>query len=60
MHVQIFSTIEAENKADILRYVRMTPGERLQEAAFLQERIWGKGWTKRPMKKVASFEQINW
>jgi hypothetical protein len=58
--IQIFSSIEAENAADLQRNAMMTPQARLDEASLLQERVWGKEWTKKPMKKVVTFEHVEW
>ena len=58
--IRVFSSFEEENQAEILRMAKMTPSQRLKEAAILQERAWGVGWTKKPMKKIFSIEKVPW
>lgn len=58
--VEIFDSFEAENQAEHRRLARMTPLERLQEMAVLQERLWGERWTSTPIEKVASWEWVDW
>jgi hypothetical protein len=58
--ISIFSSLEEENQAEYARLRRMTPNQRLDEFAILQERAWGPSWTKKPMKKIASWEKVNW
>lgn len=60
MPIEVFSSIEEENLAEYRRRARMTPMERMEEFAILQERVWGKKWTKEPIKKVIRFEKISW
>ena len=49
--VKIYHSFEEENEAEYRRRAQMTPEERMQEFAILQERQWGKDWTERPMVK---------
>jgi hypothetical protein len=58
--IKVFSSIEEENLAEYRRRARMTPMERMEEFAILQERVWGDKWTKEPIKKVISIEKISW
>lgn len=60
MLIEVFSSIEEENLAEYRRRARMTPMERMEEFAILQERVWGNKWTKEPIVKVISFEKISW
>ncbi len=60
MPIEVFSSIEEENRAEYGRRARMTPMERMEEFAILQERVWGNKWTKEPIVKVISFEKISW
>ena len=58
--VEIFHSLEDENKAEDKRRAKMTPEERLAEFSVLQERRWGIGWYKKPIKKVATWEKVDW
>ena len=60
MTIKVFSSIEEENLAEYRRRARMTPMERMEEFAILQERVWGNKWTKEPIVKVIRFEKISW
>ncbi|MCP4221208.1 MAG: hypothetical protein GY765_41665 [bacterium] len=60
LSIEVFSSLEEENLAEYRRRARMTPMERMEEFAILQERAWGEKWTKEPMVKVISFEKISW
>lgn len=60
MPIKVFSSIEEENLAEYRRRARMTPMERMEEFAILQERVWGDKWTKEPIIKVIRFEKISW
>lgn len=60
LQVKVFSSFEEENRAEHRRLARMTPMERLEEFAILQERMWGTKWTKEPMVKIASYEKLSW
>ncbi len=52
------TTIKEDDDAVYLQLSCMTPNQRLDEFAILQERVWGDQWTKRPIKKMASIEKI--
>lgn len=58
--MSIFTSFEDENSAEYVRLRRMTPSQRLDEFSILQERAWGSNWTKKPIKKNASFEKVEW
>lgn len=58
--VDIFSSFEEENTAEHRRLASMSPEERCQEMAILQERLWGQEWTNKRMKKVVWCEDLNW
>ncbi len=60
MAIKVFSSIEEENEAEYRRRAQMTPQERMEEFAILQERAWGDKWTKEPMVKVITYEKISW
>lgn len=56
----VFHSFEEENEAEYRRRALMTPEERLSEFGRIQTRVWGKKWTKEPMKKIAFAEWVNW
>lgn len=58
--VRVFTSFEEENEAEYHRLAIMTPDERLEEFAVIQERAWGKKWTSEPIKKTASWEKVKW
>ena len=58
--VEVFSSFEEENAAEHSRLAAMSPEERCQEMAILQERMWGPEWTTKPIEKVASWEDVSW
>lgn len=58
--IRVFSSFVEENKAEYKRMASMTPDERFEEFGVLQERLWGKRWTKEPMKRVMSWEKVKW
>jgi hypothetical protein len=60
LKVRIFSSLEEENQAEFLRMAKMTPNQRLEEAAILQDRAWGKNWHKKRIKKIFSIEKVPW
>jgi len=60
MPIEVFSSIEEENLAEYRRRASMTPMERMEEFAILQERMWGDKWTKEPMVKVIRFGKTSW
>jgi hypothetical protein len=58
--IRFFSSLEEENRFEYKRLASMTPDERLEEFAIIQERAWGKKWTSKPIKKVVSWEKVKW
>jgi hypothetical protein len=60
LKIRIFSSFQEENQTEFLRMARMTPNQRLEEAAILQDRAWGKDWYKKPIKKIFSIEKVPW
>jgi hypothetical protein len=58
--VQIFNSLEEENQAEYFRRKSMTPEQRMQEFALLQERAFGKAWTSEKIRKTVSYELLNW
>jgi hypothetical protein len=58
--IDVFFSFEDENAAEHRRLAAMSPEERCQEMAVLQERMWGPEWTKTPIEKVASWEDVSW
>jgi hypothetical protein len=58
--IRVFSSLEEENNFEYERLASMTPDERLEEFAVIQERVWGKTWTSKPIKKIASWEKVKW
>ncbi len=58
--VQIFDSLEDENRAERARQASMSPEERLRELAVLQERHWGEQWSKVPLVRKASWERLSW
>ncbi len=58
--VKIYHSFEEENEAEYRRRARMTSEQRMAEFAVLQERAWGKGWTKKPIVKIATWEDVDW
>lgn len=60
LKIQVFNSFEEENKAEYSRRYSMTPDQRMQEFAIIQERVYGKAWTSEKIKKVVSYELVNW
>jgi hypothetical protein len=60
LKVQVYNSFEAENKAEYARRKAMTPAQRMHEFALLQERVYGKNWTSEKIKKVVSYELLDW
>ena len=60
LKVQFFDSFEEENKAEHTRRASMTPTQRMREFAILQERAFGKAWTSEKIKKVVSYELLDW
>ncbi|HUT76445.1 MAG TPA: hypothetical protein VM285_02100 [Polyangia bacterium] len=58
--IHCFESLEQENDAERERLARMTPEQRLAEVAALKERVFGPGWTKKPIEKIWSFETVDW
>ena len=58
--VKIYKSFEEESLADSRRRSSMTISERLDEFAIIQERVWGELWTKTPISKKVSFEELSW
>jgi len=58
--VKIYNSFEEEASADTRRRSSMPISERLEEFAVLQERVWGELWTKTPISKKVSFEELSW
>ena len=57
---EVFSSFEEENRAEHRRLAAMSPEERCQEMAVLQERVWGSRWTSTPIEKIARWEELSW
>ena len=60
LQISVFSSFEDENEAEHRRLAAMTPKQRWDEFAALQERVWGKKWTSERIVKRASFEKLKW
>jgi hypothetical protein len=60
LRVTVFSSFEDENRAEHRRLAHLTPMQRLEQFAILQERMWGTKWTKDRMIKTATFEKLTW
>jgi len=60
VRVEVFHSFEDENRADTRRRAGMSYAERLREFEVLQQRAWGENWTSKPMKKVATWEILDW
>ncbi|MCK4763646.1 MAG: hypothetical protein KAW12_15705 [Candidatus Aminicenantes bacterium] len=60
LRVSVFSSFEDENRAEHRRLALLTPMQRMEEFAILQERMWGKKWTEERIVKIASFEKLTW
>lgn len=58
--VEIFESFEKENEAEYRRRAEMTPEERMRELAELRARQWGEDWGKEPIRKVATWEWVDW
>ena len=58
--VEIYTSFEEENEAELRRRSEMSPEECLAEFAALQERLWGDLWTSVPMARVATWERLPW
>lgn len=60
LRVEVFSSFEDENRAEHRRLALLTPMQRMEEFAILQERMWGKKWTEEPMVKIVTIEKLSW
>jgi hypothetical protein len=60
LKIQFFNSFEEENKAEHIRRASMTPDQRMREFGILQERAFGKAWTSEKIKKVVSYELLDW
>lgn len=60
LNVSIYSSFEDENRAEHRRLASMTPAQRWDEFAVLQERVWGEKWKSKRMSKIARYEKLNW
>ena len=60
LKLRVFDTLEEENRAESCRLAEMTPEERFEEFAILQQRAFGKQWTTDPIKKTVRFEILDW
>jgi len=60
LKIQVFNSFEEENKAEYSRRASMTSAQRMQEFAIIQERVYGKAWTSKKIRKVVSYELVNW
>ncbi len=58
--ISVFNSFEEENDAEYRRLAAMSHEECLEEFEILQERVWGEEWTKKPMKKILTYEKIKW
>ena len=58
--VKIFKSLEEANREEYKRRAEMSPQERLEELGALQARVWGSDWVNKPIKKVATWEKVNW
>ena len=56
----VFSSFQEENNAEHVRLAMMTPTQRLDEFALLQERLWGKKWTHGRMVRTVKVEKLDW
>lgn len=60
LSIKRFSSFEEENLEEHHRLFEMTPEQRLEEFEVLQERAWGKKWTKEKIKKIVRIEKVPW
>ena len=60
LKVEIFRSFEEENEAEDARRAARTHEEVMREFEALQERHWGEIWRAGPIKKVATWEKIDW
>ena len=60
LKITAYDSFEDEAKAETKRRATQTPQERLKEFSELQDRCFGKGWNKKKMMKIASWETVSW
>ena len=58
--IMMFSSFEEENRAEYQRRSKLSLADRIQEFSAIQQRIWGKDWTSKPIIKKAVFESVTW
>jgi len=60
LKIKFFSSFEEESITEYKRRSSQSHKERMAEFAQLQERCWGKSWTKEKIKQIVSFEKVAW
>ena len=60
LKIQFFSSFQEESIAEYKRRASQSYSERMKEFAQLQKRYWGDAWTKNSIKKIVSFEKVEW
>ncbi len=58
--VRIFNSFDEADKDNAKRMAEMSISERLDMFGELQARVFGEKWTNNPIKKVISFEKVDW
>ena len=58
--IKFFASHEDAERAEIKRRESMSFQERLNEFAVIQQRAFGEKWTGTPIKKVVSYELLEW
>ena len=58
--IQLFKSLDAENKAEYKRRSRQSPKERMKEFAAIQERVWGTKWHNQKIEHVVSCDVLDW
>ena len=58
--VRIFNSLNEENIYNAKRMAEVSISERLDIFGVLQARVFGERWTTIPIKKIVSFEKVNW
>ncbi|MEM8994575.1 MAG: hypothetical protein AAGF23_07260 [Acidobacteriota bacterium] len=58
--VRIFHSFQEANEAEDQRRRARSREEMMREFEALQERHWGESWRSGPIKKVATWEKIDW
>ncbi len=59
-NVKLFFSLDEENEAEYERRRKMTPKERMEEFAILQQRRRGASWTSQPIEKKVSSEKTDY